>query len=256
MARYFDINQPGYSVKCKLYCDSPREVEHCIIFLHGFGGHKDNKAAERFAENVHSKMKRTAVLTFDWPCHGKDVRRKLTLDDCKIYLKLVLNYVKEELDPVDIFAYGTSFGAYLTLKYIYEEGNPFKKIVLRAAAITMYESMLERIMTPENKALIDRGKEALVGFDRKVKVDKNFIEELREHDIRKNDYIDFAEDILMVHGEKDEIIPVDEVKKFADDNVIECIVVKNADHRFQNLDLLKLAHSYFIKFYETAARKK
>lgn len=249
MIKYFDINNPGYSIKCKLFCDSPREIDNCILFLHGFGGHKDNKAAERFAENVHSKMKRSAVLAFDWPCHGKDVRKKLTLDDCNTYLSMVIDYVTKELHTSHIFVYATSFGGYITLKYIHENGNPFDKIALRGPAVTMYYSMQERIMTPENQAALQKGKEALVGFDRKIKVDQDFIDEIREADITKFDFIDYADDILIIHGEQDEIIPSEKVLEFSENNVIEYIPIAGADHRFQNLDLLKLAHSHIINYY-------
>ena len=77
MVKYIDINRPGYSVKCKVYCDAFRDAEHVIVFAHGFGGHKDNKAAERFAQTALSKIKKAAVFVFDWPCHGSDVRKKL-----------------------------------------------------------------------------------------------------------------------------------------------------------------------------------
>ena len=90
MVKYLDINQPGYSIKCKVFCEAFREVEHVVLFAHGFGGHKDNKAAEKFADTALSKMKKTAVFVFDWPCHGKDVRKKLTLEDCDTYLSMVM----------------------------------------------------------------------------------------------------------------------------------------------------------------------
>ncbi len=249
MEKYFDINNPGYSIKCKLYCDAPREIDNCVIFLHGFGGHKDNKAAMRFAENVHSKMKRSAVLTFDWPCHGKDVRKKLTLSDCDTYLSMVLDHVTNEIKAKNIFAYATSFGGYLTLKYISEHGNPFKKIALRAPAVTMYYSMQERVMTPENQAALAKGKEALVGFDRLIKIDNDFISELKSFDVTEKEFIDFADDIIIIQGVQDEIIPEEKVRDFCEDNVLEYIPVEGADHRFQNLDLLKLAHSHIIQYF-------
>ncbi len=249
MERYFDINHPGYSIKCKLYVEQIREIQHVIVFLHGFGGHKDNKTAERFAETAMSKFKKTAVLAFDWPCHGTDVRKKLTLEDCSLYLDYVLEYIRGELHVTDICAYGTSFGGYLTLKYIHEKGNPFRKIALRCPAVMMYEAMYHRIMTEENIKLLERGKEALVGFDRTVKVDQNFINELKAVDIREMDFLDFADDLLIIQGTKDEIIPCGEIQKFCDDNVIECILIEDADHRFQDLQKLKLAHSHIIQFF-------
>ena len=47
MEKYFDINEAGCSVRCKLYADDPRAVRHAVIYGHGFSGHKDTRAAAR-----------------------------------------------------------------------------------------------------------------------------------------------------------------------------------------------------------------
>lgn len=250
MVKYIDINNPGYSIKCKVFCDNFRETQHVIVFTHGFGGHKDNKAAEHFADAMLSKMKKTALLVFDWPCHGSDVRKKLTLGDCDTYLTMVIDYIKTQMNVDDICLYGTSFGGYMALKYIHDHAvNPFRKIALRCPAITMCDVMWERICTDENKAVLAKGKDVMAGFDRKVMIDQAFLDSLKEADIRKWDYLDYADDILIIHGTKDEIVPIDAGKNFADENVIEFIAIEDADHRFQDLNKLKLAHSYMIEFY-------
>lgn len=249
MTKYFDINQPGYSIKCKIMGEKFRELKKVIVFAHGFGGHKDNKAAEHFAEAVLSKMKKTAVLAFDWPCHGTDVRPKLQLADCDTYLTSVLEYVHCTMHVDDVCAYGTSFGGYLILKYLHDHGtNPFKRIALRCPAIPMGDIMYHRVMTAENKAMLAKGRDIQVGFDRKVLIDQAFLDALADNDIRNWNYLDFADDILIVHGTKDEMVPFEEVQTFSENQVIECIAIEDADHRFQNLALMKLAHSHMVEF--------
>jgi hypothetical protein len=54
MEKLFDINESGYSVRCKLYCSSVNAVKRAVIFGHGFGGHKDNKAAALYGRFVVS----------------------------------------------------------------------------------------------------------------------------------------------------------------------------------------------------------
>lgn len=250
MTKYLDINKPGYSIKCKVICDNLREIEHVILFAHGFGGHKDNKAAEHFAETMLSKTKRYALFIFDLPCHGTDVRKKLTLEDCDAYFTIVLDYIESELKVEDICLYGTSFGGYLWLKYIHDhEFNPFRRIALRCPAITIGEIMAARILTEENKVLLSKGKDVMAGFDRKVLIDQAFLDSLNENDIRKWDYIDYADDMLIIHGTKDELVPIEVSREFAENNVIEFIPVEDSDHRFQDLNKLKLAHSYMLEFY-------
>lgn len=241
MVKYFDVNDSGHSIKCKLYCHDERGMEEVVLFGHGFGGHKDNKAAERFANRVFSKQKVTGVLVFNWPCHGDDVKKKLTLADCDAYITLILKNLRERLGVQRFSGYATSFGGYLFLKYIQEHGSPFHRIALRCPAVNMYDSLVTRIISPDEMAKLAKGKEAQVGFDRKIKINSQFLSELREADIQKMDFLDYAEDILILHGTKDEVIPFDIVRDFADNNLIEFLPIENADHRFQDLKTMDTA---------------
>ena len=241
MDKYFDINESGCSVRCKLYCEQPKALRHVVIFCHGFGGHKDNRAAERFARFAMAKYPGTAVLTFDWPCHGADGRKKLSLADCDAYLSLVIAYARERLGAQDVSAYATSFGGYLLLKYLSEHGNPFRRVALRCPAVQMYDVLCRSIMTEENREKLARGKDVLVGFDRKIKLGADFLEELRREDITGRDFLPYADELLILHGTKDEIVPIEGVRAFAEQNVIEFIPVENADHRFMDPQIMEKA---------------
>ena len=250
MEKLFDINNSGFSVRCKLYCSSVSAVTKAVIFGHGFGGNKDNKAAEKFAAKIISKHKDVGVITFNWPCHGDDARKNLMLDECDLYLHLVIEYVKERFGTDEIYAYATSFGGYLFLKYIHDHGNPFRKIALRCPAIKLYESITNRIMSQDDHDKIMKGKPALVGFDRKVKIGKPFLDELKAADITGYDYMDYADDILILHGRKDEVIPFADSEAFCDQNVIEFVPVPNADHRFSDPKTMDFASHTIIEFFD------
>jgi len=252
MIRYYDINTAGHSVRCKLYCNDVHKIEKVVIFGHGFGGHKDNKAAERFALRAISRFKKSAVVTFDLPCHGADGKKKLLLEDCLTYLDLVCEDSRTRFGVEDLFAYATSFGGFLVLKYLADRGNPFRKIALRCPAVNMYSVITHSIITPEDMEKLDKGKDVLVGFDRKVKINKDFLLDLQAEDLRHHDYMDFADDILILHGTKDEIIPMDDVAAFADDNVIEFVPVENEDHRFSNPAGMDLAIAAILDFFAPA----
>ena len=248
MEKLFDINESGCSIRCKLYANQPRGVRSAVIFGHGFGGHRDNKAAEKFAVKLLSKYKDAAVITFDWPCHGEDGRKNLLLADCDTYLSLVIEYAKKELGAEAVYGYATSFGGFLFLKYIAEHGNPFRRVVLRCPAVCMYDSLRTRIMTGEDADKLAKGKPALVGFDRKIKITQQFLDDLAAADITKNEYFDCADDLLILHGTKDEIIPFDIVKQFAEENVIEFVPVEKADHRFSDPKIMDHAIHMMITF--------
>lgn len=250
MEKYFEINEQNNNIFCKLYYEKGTPIKRMILFGHGFAGHKDNAAARRFAEKVLAKHKDTATVVFDWPCHGKDVKKKLTLDDCMSYLSIISEYLKKEYEPEGLYAYATSFGGYLILKYISENGNPFEKMVFRCPAIDMYGTFAHTIMQPGNMEMLKKGKTVAAGFDRKVDITMNFIQELIDSDIRERDYLDYADNIMIIHGTKDEIVPYDIVQEFCENNVIEFYPMEGADHRFQNQQHMDLATKMVMEFFE------
>lgn len=249
MHRYFEINEGGHNIRCKLYCQDLKTIRRVVIFCHGFGGHKDNGAAEKFAERMITKHKGCAMVTFNWPAHGDDVKKKLSLRDCGTYLDLVISHVRQKFDTDELYAYATSFGAYLTLKYVAEHGNPFRKIALRCPAVNMYDVITSAIITPEDQGKLDKGRDIAVGFDRKVLIGLPFLEELKANDIQKLDYLDFAEDILILQGTEDEIVPFSAAHAFAENNLIEFVPVEGADHRFKNPKHMELAIKQILEFF-------
>lgn len=249
MQRYFEINANGHNIRCKLYCNDLHTIRRAIVFCHGFGGHKDNSAAEKFAERVLNKYKGVAIITFNWPCHGDDVKKKLRLEDCDTYLRLVISHVREKFGTEEIYCYATSFGGYLVLKYVAEHGNPFRKIALRCPAVNMYDILTTAIMTPDDMEMLRRGKERMIGFDRKIPVDLTFLEELQKNDIRSLDFLDYAEDIRILHGTADELVPFDAVSAFADDQLIEFISIERADHRFKDPIKMEIAIKSILELF-------
>lgn len=246
--KYFNINAEGCSIRCKQYSNEPRNIKEIVLAFHGFGGHKETMAVERFAEKYLSKRKNAAVVIFDWPCHGEDGRKKLSLADCDSYIRLSLEYLAGLYEGVVFYNYSTSFGGYMCLRYIHLYGNPFEKIVLRCPAIPLYELMTTRLMTPDKYELLQTGKDVLIGFDREIRISKSFIDELHDFDIAAFDFMDFADDILIIHGTKDEVVPISASEEFADNNVIEFIPIEKADHRFVEPTLMNLAIAKTLNF--------
>jgi len=248
MERYFEINESGHNVRCKLYCSDPQQIRKVVVFGHGFGGHKDNGAAETFAGKMLAKYKGTALITFNWPSHGDDVKKKISLADCAVYLELVTGFAREKYGA-QLYAYATSFGGYLVLKYLAERGNPFQRIALRCPAVNMYEVLTRAIMTADEADRIHKGKDVPVGFDRKVLVSPRFLQELEEKDIRNYDYLDNAEDILILHGTADEIVPFEAARNFCEAQLIEFVPIEGADHRFRNPLKMEEAIKQILTFF-------
>ena len=249
LARHFDINENGCSIRCKLYAMDARSAQRVIVCCHGFGGHKDGKAIETFATRAVAKRKGTAVISFDWPAHGDDARKNLLLEDCDTYLATVIAYARSHFSTDELYAYGTSFGGYLLLKYLADHGNPFRKVALRCPAIDMLDTLLGAIATDAERESLAAGKPVLVGFDRKVRIGPQFVEAVQAADIRQVSFLDYADDILILHGTADEIVPFEDSEQFAEDNVIELVPIEGADHRFHDPKAMDFAVARAIGFF-------
>lgn len=250
MNQYYEIHTQGINIRCKVYYNAKSNADKAIIFGTGFAGHKDNNAASKFSEKLLAKGKNAVVVVFNWPAHGDDISKKLVLADCGTYLEHVIHDTKERFGVKQLYSYATSFGGYLVLKYISEHGNPFRKIALRCPAVNMYDVLTGTIMKQDDHDRIRKGKGVPVGFDRKIMVTQSLLEDLKANDIRKRDYLYFADDILILHGTADEVVPFSEGEAFAEKQLIEFVPFEGADHRFQNPAHMSLATKKVLEFFE------
>ncbi|MBS5582683.1 MAG: alpha/beta hydrolase [Megasphaera sp.] len=252
MEKKFQINEDGMSIHCKLLTkDSDthtRTFSHIVLVTHGFGSSKDTAGTVHFAEHLTGKYKGYGVIAFDWPCHGEDARKKLTIDECLSYVTHVITYAKKEFQAKTIDMYATSFGAYIILRYILTIGNPFHKIAMRSPGINMYETMSHHI-GEEGLRLLKKGKDIQIGFDRKMKIDRSFLQDLKEFNVMDKEYFEYADDMLILHGTNDDMIPISISQEFAENNVIEFIPIEGANHPFQNPNHMALAIHHIIEFF-------
>ena len=247
---YFSINRQGLSIRCKFYGTEARTYKRVVIFSHGFGGHKDNKSAEKFAEKILNKYKDIAVVSFDWPCHGEDAQKELSLESCDTYLSLVIDYVKTTYSAETLYSYATSFGGYLVLKYIHDHGNPFEAAALRCAAVKMYDVIDGHMLSDDDRRTLSKGKPVMLGFDRKIKITNDFLQSLKDADLSEYDFGDASDNIIFIQGTKDEVVPPEMVSQFADEKNILYISVEGADHRFTDPLKMDLAIKYILEFFD------
>jgi len=249
LEKHFDINAEGYSVRCRLIAHSEaHHYDRVIICTHGFGSSKDVGNITRFAEKASAKYKTDAVICFDWPCHGQDARKKLVISECLTYLRLVITYAQQELKAQQLLIYSVSFGGYLTLRYMHDIGNPFSRIALRCPGLRMYDLMKKNVSADDLKKLA-KGKEVMVGFARKMKIDQQLLNDLEAGDVRQYEYFDAADNMLILHGTADTTVDIQDSQQFAEDNVIEFIPVEGADHPFRDPKLMDFAIHTIIEFF-------
>ena len=60
------------------------------------------------------------------------------------------------------------------------------------------------------------------------------MDSLAENDIMQYDFSAFADSMLIMHGTRDETVPIDAVRRFAEKNDLMLIEINGADHMFKD----------------------
>lgn len=82
-----------------------------------------------------------------------------------------------------------------------------------------------------------------------MKIDRSFLQDLKEFNVMDKEYFEYADDMLILHGTNDDMIPISISQEFAENNVIEFIPIEGANHPFQNPNHMALAIHHIIEFF-------
>ena len=87
-------------------------------------------------------------------------------------------------------------------------------------------------------------------FQKRMKLNEEYLMELEENDITMYNFSEYADEMLILQGTKDEVVPPEMVSGFADRNGLLCLMIEGADHRF--MDPLKMdeAIKEIMEFFE------
>ena len=210
------------------------EANKVIIAVHGFLGAKRSRVIKAVAERL--TRQHTAVITFDFPCHGESrtTERDLTVENCMDALMAVADFAEKSFPHVyDFGIFATSFGGFITLNAadrLQEQLGDYN-MVLRAPAVKMDKSLL-RIMNITEEELAQKG-QVECGFegDRKIMVSYDFYKDIKAHDV----YYDNDRAFMIIHGDKDTIVTQEEILGYIGLNAdVVYAPVKNATHTFGN----------------------
>ncbi len=232
-----------YGIKIKTFEPECR-IKGYILALHGFCGDMESSVINQLAERMTSHG--LAVAAFNFPGHGtSEADEYFSLYNCRKDMSEVINYANKKYgfeSPDAVFA--TSFGGYVTLQNM-NDIPAETKIILRAPAVNMQRSFGKFI---NNMAVFRKNGQQIMGFERKLTVPYSFYTELENNYILEHD---FQRSMLIIHGDRDDIVLPEDMKIFCQNNPFATLeVIKGADHRFKGNDYLKqiidIAEKYII----------
>ena len=201
-----------------------------IVFLHGFMSDLDGKKPKSFLK--FAKKNKLGFLALEYSGHGKS-SGKFTKGNISKWTKETSILIKKIVKTNKIIFIGSSMGAWIALNQF----KIFKKQIKGFLGIGSAPEFLENLMWKK--------------FSKKMKAEtiKNRIYNLKHGDYiypitlqlikdgRKNKVlnkkINYKINITMVHGQKDEVVPVSyskKVLKIFKNSRKKYVIIKNGDH--------------------------
>jgi len=201
-----------------------------IVFLHGFMSDLDGKKPRSFLK--FAKKNKLGFLALEYSGHGKS-SGKFTKGNISKWTKETSILIKKIVKTNKIIFIGSSMGAWIALNQF----KIFKKQIKGFLGIGSAPEFLENLMWKK--------------FSKKMKAEtiKNRIYNLKHGDYiypitlqlikdgRKNKVvnkkINYKTNVTMVHGQKDEVVPVSyskKVLKIFKNSRKKLVIIKNGDH--------------------------
>ena len=216
-------------IPCRITCPEGTPVNQVVLGVHGFGGSSADAIQCGIAEEM--AMFCDATVRFDFPAHGENPEQTLTLKGCQDTLLAVARYVRElfpEAETLCVFA--TGFGAYVTLSVLEElmENCPQLRLVVQTPSVRMGNTLLSMLRkSPQTLRVMESV--VLPAPNRPLTVTYEFYEELQQTVVLAPQPIP----MLILHGEADDYIPMEDIRNFRRINEgSKLVLIPGATHRF------------------------
>ena len=216
---------------CNIYKNAP-----FIIFLHGFMSEKPN-AFLNFA-----KQNKLSFLALEYSGHGKS-SGKFTNGNISKWSKETSTLIKKFVKKNNFTIIGSSMGAWLALKQFQNFKNQINGFLGIGSAPEFLENLMWKKFTKKMKAeTIKKGIYKLKYGNYEYPITLQLIKDGRKNKVL-NKRINSKINITMVHGQKDEVVPVSysrKVLKIFQNAKKKLVNIKNGDHSLSNQKWLKL----------------
>ena len=220
----------GREVPCWVSAPDYGEIRRVVLGVHGMGGSAMDDIQVSIAEEM--EMFYSAAVRFDFPGHGENpTEGPLELTACTEALMTVAQFAKAQFPEVeDLCIFATGFGAYITLVCLEElldlPGNI--KLVVQTPSVRMHETLLA-MKNINRETLWAMDKVSFARLARPIEVTYSFYEQLANNIVLTTHPIP----MLILHGEEDSYIRMDDIQQFHRINEdSKLVIIPGTSHRF------------------------
>ena len=220
---------------CNIHKDAP-----FIVFLHGFMSDLEGKKPNAFLK--FAKKNRLSFLALEYSGHGKSSGKFINGNITKWSNEtsiLIKKFVKKN----DFIIIGSSMGAWLSLKQFQKFKKQIKGFLGIGSAPEFLENLMWKKFTKKMKSeTIKKGIIQLKHGNYEYPISLQLIKDGRKNKVL-NKNIDTKISVTMVHGQKDEVVPVfysRKVLKIFQKAKKKLVIIKDGDHSLSSQKWLKI----------------
>ena len=220
---------------CNIHKDAP-----FIVFLHGFMSDLEGKKPNAFLK--FAKKNRLSFLALEYSGHGKSTGKFINGNITKWSNEtsiLIKKFVKKN----DFIIIGSSMGAWLSLKQFQKFKKQIKGFLGIGSAPEFLENLMWKKFTKKMKSeTIKKGIIQLKHGNYEYPISLQLIKDGRKNKVL-NKKIDTKINVTMVHGQKDEVVPViysRKVLKIFQKAKKKLVIIKDGDHSLSIQKWLKI----------------
>ncbi len=212
------------------YSNIREDHEQILLCLHGFGGDKESSVIAALRDELDKKG--IGVAAFDWPAHGKSMAKdeEFRVEECLSYLDHAVAALEEKWKGKALNAFATSFGGYITMLYLDRNPSAFSRVILRSPAIRM-DKVFRNLLSDEEFNKLKSGEKLTLGYERPMQIAYDFYEDLEKN--RLFEKACHTGDILIMQGDKDDVVDPEDTKEYADRIHAGWKVFEGTDHRYK-----------------------
>ena len=211
-----------------------------IVFLHGFMSDIEGKKPNAFLN--FAKKNKISFLSLEYSGHGKS-SGKFTSGNISKWSKESSILIKKYIKCNKIILIGSSMGAWISLKQFQIFKNQIKSFLGIGSAPEFLEHLMWKKFTKKmKKEIINNGIINLSHGNYEYPITLQLIKDGRKNKVLKKKIFSNI-NVTMVHGEKDEVVPVSysrKILKLFPNAKKKLKIVKNGDHSLSNKKSLNL----------------
>ena len=220
---------------CNVYKGSP-----FIVFLHGFMSDLEGKKPNAFLK--FAKKNKLSFLALEYSGHGKSSGKFINGNITK-WSNETSALIKKFVKKNDLIIVGSSMGSWLALKQFKTFKNQIRGFLGIGSAPEFLENLMWKKFTKKMKSeTIEKGILQLKHGNYEYPITLQLIKDGRKNKVL-NKKINSKISVTMVHGQKDEVVPVSysrKVLKIFQKAKKKLVIVKDGDHSLSSQKWLKI----------------